>query len=452
MADGGNSVRLTKTAVDAAQPRAKPYRLWDSALRGFGLKVTPAGAKTYIATYRAGTGRKAPQREYTIGKHGTVTPDQAREVAQRVLSEARLGSDPQFARKASRDELTVAQLCEQYLAEGTSTKKSSTLATDRSRIDSHIKPLLGKRTISSVTAGDVERFMRDIAKGKTAKDPVKVRKGVVSHVKGGKGTASRTVGLLGGIFTYAVKHKLLADNPVRGVERYKDNQSTRFLSAKELGQLGDALAEAERDGRNRLGLAVIRLLATTGARKSEIEALRWQEVDFEISALRLRDSKTGAKLVPIGAPALAVLSDLAQQAEADHAAAVAKAEAEGGEAPARSAYVFPASRGAVAHWVGTDKLWRKVRSAAQLPDVRLHDLRHTFASLAIGAAGGGNSLAMIGKLLGHADVKTTARYAHLADDPLRQAAERISAAAAAGLAGQAGEVVDIREARQGRGR
>lgn len=452
MADGGNSVRLTKTAVDAAQPRAKPYRLWDSEVRGFGLKVTPAGAKTYIATYRAGTGRKAPQREYTIGKHGVLTPEKARTEAMRILSEARLGADPQASRKALRAEMTVADLCDHYLAEGTGTKKPSTLATDRSRIDSHIKPLLGKRPISSVTAGDVERFMRDIAKGKTAKDPVKVRKGVVSHVKGGKGTASRTVGLLGGIFTYAVKHKLRADNPVRGVERYKDSQSTRFLSAKELGQLGDALAEAERDGSNRLGLAVIRLLATTGARKSEIEALRWQEVDFEISALRLRDSKTGAKLVPIGAPALAVLSDLAQQAEADHAAAVAKAEAAGGEAPSRSAYVFPASRGAVAHWVGTDKLWRKVRSAAQLPDVRLHDLRHTFASLAIGAAGGGNSLAMIGKLLGHADVKTTARYAHLADDPLRQAAERISAAAAAGLAGQAGEVVDIREARQGRGR
>lgn len=452
MADASNRVKLTKRTVDAALPGERLYRLWDSSLTGFGLKVTPAGAKTYVAIYRAGSGRKAPQREYTIGKHGAWTPEKARERAEEVLSAARQGSDPQFARKASRDELTVAQLCEQYLVEGTGTKKSSTLATDRSRIDSHIKPLLGKRTISSVTAGDVERFMRDIAKGKTATDPVKVRKGVVSQVKGGKGTASRTVGLLGGIFTYAVKHKLRADNPVRGVARYRDNKSERFLSAKELGQLGDALAEAERDGRNRLGLAVIRLLATTGARKSEIEALRWQEVDFEISALRLRDSKTGAKLVPIGAPALAVLSDLAQRAEADHAAAVAKAEAAGGEAPARSAYVFPASRGAVAHWVGTDKLWRKVRSAAQLPDVRLHDLRHTFASLAIGAAGGGNSLAMIGKLLGHADVKTTARYAHLADDPLRQAAERISAAAAAGLAGQAGEVVDIREARQGRGR
>lgn len=452
MSDSGNGTKLTKRVVDAAKPSAKPYRLWDSEVRGFGLKVTPAGSKTYIATYRAGTGRKAPQREYTIGKHGTVTPEQAREEAQRVLSAVRLGADPQASRKALRAEMTVADLCDHYLAEGTGTKKASTLATDRGRIDAHIKPLLGKRTISAVTSGDVERFMRDVAAGKTAKGPVKVGQRAVSHIRGGKGTASRTVGLLGGIFSYAVKHKLRADNPVRGVSRYKDSKSERFLSAKELARLGEALAEAERDGRNRLGLAIIRLLATTGARKSEIEALRWQEVDFEISALRLRDSKTGAKLVPIGAPALAVLAELAKQAEADHAAAVAEAEAKGGKAPARSPYVFPAGRGAAGHWVGTGKLWTKVRSAAQLPDVRLHDLRHTFASLAIGAAGGGNSLAMIGKLLGHADVKTTQRYAHLADDPVRQAAERIAAAAAAGLAGQAAEVVDIREARQGRGR
>lgn len=450
MASAANGVRLTKRVVDAAEARDKPYRLWDSELRGFGLKVTPAGAKTYIATYRAGTGRKAPQREYTLGKHGTLTPDQARDEAQRVLSAARLGADPQGDRHSLRAEMTVAELCDVYLAEGTGKKKASTLATDRGRIAAHIKPLLGKKPVSSVTGGDVERFLRDVAAGKTAKGPQKLRAGVVSHVRGGKGTASRTVGLLGGIFAYAVRHKVRADNPVHGVERYQDRRSERFLSAKELAQLGDTLATAEADGRNRLGLAVIRLLAVTGARKGEIEALRWEEVDFERSALRLLDSKTGAKVVPIGAPALALLSGLAERAEADHKAAQAKAEAEGQPVPIRSPYVFPASRGAAAHWIGTGKLWRQLRTAAKLPDVRLHDLRHTFASLAIGAAGGGNSLAMIGKLLGHADVKTTARYAHLADDPVRQAAERISAAAAAGLAGQAAEVVDIRKARRSR--
>lgn len=435
MAGEKSMSKLTKRLVDAAQPNDRPYRLWDSELRGFGLKVTPAGAKSYIATYRAGTGRGAPQREYTLGRHGVLTPDQAREEAQRVLSSARLGGDPQGERHLQRGELTVAQLCDLYLEEGTANKKASTLATDRSRIAAHIKPLLGGKRISAITAIDIERFLRDVASGKTATQPRKVGSRAVSHVLGGKGTASRTVGLLGGILTYAVKKRLLAENPVRGVQRFEDKRSERFLSGTELARLGEALAAAETAGSNALGLAVIRLLITTGARKSEIEGLRWEEVDFERSALRLRDSKTGAKVVVIGAPALALLSDLAAKAKAQ---------------PVASPFVFPASRGAAAHWTGTAKVWLTVRKAAALPGVRLHDLRHTFASLAIAAAGGGNSLAMIGKLLGHADVKTTARYAHLGDDPVRQAANRIASAAAAGLAGKAGEVVDIRKARRSR--
>lgn len=450
MAGAVGAVKLTKRTVDAAQPQAKPYRLWDSELRGFGLKVTPAGAKTYIATYRVGTGRKAPQREYTIGKHGTVTPDQARDEAQRILSAARLGSDPQGDRAAVRAELTVAQLCDRYLKEGVATKKATTLATDRSRIASHIKPLLGSKSLSAVTAGDVERFMRDVAAGKTATERKKLAAHSTSKVTGGKGAASRTVGLLGGIFAFAVRHKLRLDNPVRGVARFKDGRSERFLSAAELARLGEAIATAQADGRNRKGLAVIRLLTTTGARKSEIEGLRWDEVDFDRSALRLRDSKTGAKVVAIGAPALAILSALADQAKRDHAAAVEEAKGKGDPVPVASPFVFPAGRGSAGHWVGTVKIWRAVRAAAQLPDVRLHDLRHTYASLAVGAAGGAQSLAVIGKLLGHKDVRTTARYAHLADDPVRQAADRIATAAAAGLAGQAGKVVDLQAKRQSR--
>lgn len=450
MAGSNETLRLTKRTVDAAQPQAKPYRLWDSDLRGFGLKVTPAGAKSYIASYRVGTGRKAVQREYTIGRHGTLTPDQAREEAQRVLSAARLGGDPQRERLTRRAELTVAQLCDLYLEEGTATKKATTMATDRSRIASHIKPLLGNRAISSISPGDVERFLQDIAAGKTATERKRLAARSFSQVKGGKGTATRTVGLLGGIFAFAVRHKLRPDNPVRGVARFKDGRSERFLSAAELARLGEAIAKAEADGRNRKGLAVIRLLTTTGARKSEIEGLRWDEVDFERSYLRLRDSKTGAKEVAIGAPALAILSDLSAQAERDHAEAAAKAKDKGEAEPVRSPFVFPAARGAGGHWIGTGKLWRTVRTAAKLPDVRLHDLRHTYASLAVGAAGGGQSLAVIGKLLGHKDVRTTARYAHLADDPVRQAADRIAKAAAAGLSGQAAEVINIRAKRQSR--
>jgi len=450
MAGGNGTDRITKRLVDAAQPGERLYRVWDAELKGFGLKVTPAGAKTYIASYRAGTGRAAPQREYTLGRHGVLTPEQAREQARKVLSEARLGGDPQGERKRLRGERTVAQLCDLYLEEGASGKKATTLATDRYRIEAHIKPLLGKRPLSSVTAGDVERFMRDVAAGKTAVKRERIGPRAYTQPRGGKGTASRTVGLLGGIFAFAVRHKLRPDNPVHGVARYKDGHSERFLSGDELGRLGKAIAAAEAEGRSACGLGVIRLLVTTGARKGEIEALRWDEVDFERSALRLRDSKTGAKVVAIGAQALALLADLAERAKAERAAAKAKAESEGVTLPPPSPFVFPASRGAALHWTGTKRVWEAVRASAGLPDVRLHDLRHTYASLAVGAAGGGQSLAVIGKLLGHKDVRTTARYAHLADDPVRQAADRIAAAAAAGLSGRSAEVVDLATAKQGR--
>ncbi len=443
MAGGIGGDRITKRLVDAAQPGDRTYRLWDSELKGFGLKVTPAGAKTYIATYRAGTGRAAPQREYTLGRHGVLTPDQAREEARRILSAARLGTDPQGERKRLRGERTVAQLCDLYLEEGASGKKATTLATDRYRIEAHIKPLLGRKPLSAVTAGDVERFMRDVAAGKTAVDRQRLGPRAYTQPRGGKGTASRTVGLLGGIFAFAVRHKLRPDNPVHGVARYKDGRSERFLSAQELARLGEAIEAAGLEGRNAMGLAVIRLLTTTGARKGEIEALRWDEVDFERSALRLSDSKTGAKVVAIGAPALALLSELAAKAEAEREALAIEAKAEGKTVPPPSPYVFPASRGEAGHWTGTKKVWEAVRAKAGLADVRLHDLRHTYASLAIGAAGGGQSLAIIGKLLGHKDVRTTARYAHLADDPVRQAADRIAHAAAAGLSGRSAEVVEI---------
>lgn len=450
MAGGNGAERITKRLVDAAQPGDRLYRVWDAELKGFGLKVTPAGAKTYIASYRAGTGRAAPQREYTLGKHGVLTPDQARELARKVLSEARLGGDPQADRQRLRGERTVAQLCDLYLEEGASGKKASTLATDRYRIEAHIKPLLGKRPLSSVTAGDVERFMRDVAAGKTAVKRERIGPRAYTQPRGGKGTASRTVGLLGGIFAFAVRHKLRPDNPVHGVARYKDGRSERFLSGDELARLGKAIAAAEAEGRSANGLGVIRLLVTTGARKGEIEALRWDEVDFERSALRLRDSKTGAKVVAIGAQSLALLAELAERAKAERLAAEAEAKAAGEVLPPPSPFVFPASRGAGLHWTGTKKVWEAVRAKAGLPDVRLHDLRHTYASLAVGAAGGGQSLAVIGKLLGHKDVRTTARYAHLADDPVKQAADRIAAAAAAGLSGRSAEVVDLSTAKQGR--
>lgn len=422
--------RITKRTVDAAKAGERLYRIWDSDVKGFGLRVTPAGVKSYILAYRSGEGgRSSPKQEFTIGRHGVLTPDEAREKAAKLLASVKDGGNPQALRVAARAELTVAELCNLYLAEGTATKKASTLATDRLRIERHIKPLLGAKRISAVTDADVQRFVRDVAAGKTAvarkptrleaKCPkVETRKRRDAAASGGKGTATRTTGLLGAIFTFAVRRKMRPDNPVHGVERFRDGKSQRFLSPAELGRVGKALADL---GEGNAGATVLRLLVLTGARKSEIEGLRWDAVDIEGRCLRLGDSKTGAKVVPLGAPALVILATL--------------------ERRKGSPFVFPSDRIKDAHFVGTPKVWEKVRTAAALDKVRIHDLRHTYASL---AASGGQSLPLIGKLLGHRDVKTTAQYAHLADDPVRAAADRTAEAAAAAMLGTSAEITRLK--------
>ena len=434
MAEDGKAARrverITKRAVDAAKPGDRLYRLWDSDLKGFGLRVTPAGVKSYIVAYRPnGGGRGVSQQEYTIARHGVLTPDEARDEAAKILATVRHGGDPQAARSAARKELTVSELCDLYLAEGVATKKASTLATDRVRIERHIKPLLGRKGVSAVTDTDIEKFVRDVAAGKTAvqRKPtrleakgkkVETRKRKDPVASGGKGAATRTTGLLGGIFTFAVKRKMRPTNPVTGVKRFKDGESQRFMSAAELGRLGSELAEL---GAGSKALAIIRLLVLTGARRGEIEGLRWSEVDLDRSCLRLGDSKNGAKVIPFGAPALVVL--------------------EGIEREKGSPFVFPAQGLPDRYYVGMTKVWGKVRAKAQLEDVRIHDLRHTYASL---AASGGQSLPLIGKLLGHRDVKTTARYAHLADDPVQAAAQRTAESASAALDGRTADVLPFR--------
>lgn len=434
MGTGRRVERIGVRAVTAAKPETETYRLWDSELRGFGLRISPAGTKTYFVWYRAGEGRSAARREYTIARHGEMTPDEARAEAGRVLGRVRLGEDPQAKRHRAREEVDVAALCDLYLAEGVATKKPATLVSDRSRIRSHIKPLLGKRPASAVTTAEIAKFMRDVAAGKTAA-PIKpsqkalrakgvkgkalkaaaTRKRADPAAKGGKGTATRTLGLLGAIFAFAAREGVRADNPARGVTKFKDNQSQRFLAPDELARLTNALKAAEDAGMNKHGLNVIRLLTLTGARKGEIEGLRWTEVVIDRGCLRLADSKTGARTVPLGAAALACLE------------ALPRSQA--------SPFVFPAETDPKRHYVGTPKVWEKVRAAADLPNVRLHDLRHTFASF---GAAGGLSLPLIAAILGHKDVKTTQQYAHLADSPVKAAADRTAAAIDGAMRGKLG--------------
>ena len=285
----------------------------------------------------------------------------------------------------------------------------------------HILPLLGRKQVAEVVRADVERFLRDIAAGKTIAD-IKTGAHGRAIVSGGKGTATRTLGLLGGIFSFAVDRGLRPDNPVQGVKRYRDQKSERYLSAGELARLGEALAGSSE---NPIAVAGVRLLILTGARKSEIQTAKWEHVDFERSCLRLPDSKTGAKTIPLGAAALALLQDLPR--------------VEG------NPYVLPGYRKG-GYYIGLPKAWLRVRKAAQLDGVRLHDLRHSFASV---AASAGDSLLLIGAILGHRDSKTTQRYVHLSNDPVKAVADRTAGNIAAAMQCDAAEVVVLTQKRQG---
>lgn len=410
--------KITKSRVDSAKPEAKVVIIWDTDLKGFGLKVTPAGGKIYIVQYRPGGGTTTAKR-YTIGKHGPLTPEQARKEARIILGDVATGSDPQATKMLKRNSITVSELCDDYLKHGIGIKKQSTINTDKGRIERHIKPLLGRKSAKDLKQSDIIRFMKAIAEGKTRKN-VKTRKYGLARVTGGKGTATRTVGLLGGIMTYAVNSGIRPDNPVRGVKRYPDQKKERYLSPKELTRLGEALNTAEEEGESPIPLNVIRLLLFTGCRKMEIQSLTWREVDFEIGCLRLDDSKTGQKIVPIGKPALQLLDQVVPMKD--------------------NPYVFPGLKDD-GYFVGVPKVWLRVREIAKLGDVRIHDLRHSFASV---GAGAGLGLPIIGKLLGHADPKTTARYAHIADDPARAAADRISNAIAGSLEGNNSNIHSIK--------
>jgi integrase len=395
--------KITKRLVDGLTGTAL---IWDDELPGFGARRRDSGATYYFLKYRVGS----RQRWHTIGRHGAPwTPEQARKEAVQLLGEVFRGGDPGAARAADRKAATIEELCDLYLSEGVATKKPSTVRNDRSRIERHIKPLLGNRKIREVSRGDVERFQRDVATGRTAADLKTGYRGR-SIVTGGTGAARLSMILLSAIFSFAVRRALRPDNPCAGVPRYKPRPTERFLSPAEQVKLGEALAGAERAGTNPNAIAVIRALALTGARVGEILSLRWQEVDFERSCLRLSDSKTGAKVIPLGAAATEVIAAQERRAGTDH--------------------VFPGAHGGPLGSIG--KVWRQVRSAAGLTEVRLHDLRHSFASSIVN---NGGSLPVIGALLGHRSTQTTARYAHLADDPLRAVADRAASRIAAAMKG-----------------
>ncbi len=275
--------KITKREVDVlVSIDGKEQILWDSTLKGFGVRVRDGGVKAYIIKYRMGNGRSSPACKFTIGKHGSPwTPDSARREAERLLALINQGIDPAKQRNVEKESMTVATLCEAYFAEGCGNKKPSTLLSDRGRVDRHIIPLLGKKKAKDVTRTDITRFLQDVATGKTAIEQKTSLRGV-ARVTGGKGTATRTVGLLGGIFSFAVEQGIREDNPVHGVKRYKDHKNERFLSAVEVAALGEAISVMEAgDTLTALQATAIRLLLFTGCRKSEILSLKWSYIDFD---------------------------------------------------------------------------------------------------------------------------------------------------------------------------
>jgi len=403
--------KITKRAVDSSGPIAATYLVRDTEVKGFVLVVTPAGAKSYAVDYRVGSGRGSPKRRLTIGKHGSPwTPDMARVEAKRLLAEVAAGRDPAMARQADRKALTFNGLIDLYLAEGVGHKKPSTLKADRGRIEHHLRPLLGKLRADHIVRADVERMRNAVTAGKTAQkigDGEKRPSGSIAM--GGKGVAAQCVTLVGAIFAFATERGLCADNPARGVKKAPVRKVERFLSEAEIARLAAALdSEEERTG-NPYPSAAIKLLLLTGCRRGEIVNLCWEHVDFERECLRLPDSKTGAKVVYLNAPARALLQRLPRMAD--------------------NARVIPGVKAKSAS-AAIDNVWPGIREAAGLADVRLHDLRHSFAS--VGAAGG-LSLPIIGALLGHKHATTTARYAHLSADPLRAANDAVGARIAAAM-------------------
>ena len=385
--------------------------LWDGAVSGFGARRQRGDGVAYVLLYRTREGRS---RRYTIGRHGAPwTPDKAREEATRVLGLVAQGEDPAADKKAKRASVTVGELCDAYLADAKAgrlltrmkrAKAASTLLTDRGRINGHICPLLGSLPVAAVTSQDVERFMHAVAEGQTRRRVKSGRKRGVTDVRGGMGTASRTVGLLGAIFTYAVRRSIRVDNPVRGVMRPADGHRERRLSEAEYGALGKALRQATNDGIWPAALAMARFLALTGWRSGEALALRWADVDLGCRMAVLPTTKTGKSVRPLSRAACDLLEAMERSSE----------------------LIFPASRGR-GMMTGFRKFWDRISDGKLPSDVTPHVLRHSFASL---AADLGYSEPTIAALIGHKGRTITSRYVHSADAVLLAAADAVAGSTA----------------------
>jgi integrase len=421
------TIHLGRRALANLPTVDKTTVYYDHSLKGFGLKVTPAGAKSWCIEYRPGAGgRGVAKRRMVIGSPEKLSPEDARAKARGLLARVELGEDPAGERTEARRGCAVSDLLEFYMAELIRPKrKPKTLQLFELLIRRHIEPALGGRKANTLTRSDVTRLHAAIGKDY----PV---------------TANRVLTLLCAAYAYATKAGIVPEgfgNPARSIERFTERSRERYLTVDEMNRLGATLRLAETDGlpwepdfrkkvkhapkgENRrvvvdpLAVAALRLLLFTGARLREILHLKWQYVDLERGLLRLPDSKTGQKTIVVGEPARVVLAAI----------------------PRIGDYCFPAhprrgteggmKRGEQRPRADLHRPWARIAAHAGLEGVRIHDLRHSFASVAMGS---GMGLPIIGKMLGHLDSATTARYAHLADDPWRRASNITSSTIAAAL-------------------
>lgn len=421
--------KLTRRTVEAVWPRASRFSLWDGDLKSFGLRVSPTGQKTWIVEYRPGEGgRRTPKRRLTLGPLGKLTPEQARKAAQDAISKSRLGGDPAEDKSEARRAMSLADLVAEFLAAHVSFKrKPATLEAYRFVLERMAVPALGHLKAKNVKRADVARLH-----AAHCDKPYQ---------------ANKLLAVIGSLYTFAGKRGFVPEgfNPARGIEKFSEKSRERFLTAEELDRLGAAIREAETIGTpwevdeasttakhipksvermTRIGphaAAALRLYLLTGARLREILHLRWEEVDFERGMLFLPDSKTGRKPIVLNAPALEIIAGLPRMGTCVIA----------GNDPSKPR-------------ADLHRPWKAVAKRAGLEDVRIHDLRHTFASF---GAGGGFGLPMIGKLLGHKQAATTQRYAHLDNDPVRRATGAIGATIAAAMGepmSGTGEVVPLR--------